>query len=310
MKPVDAVRVVNVTGYPRSGTTIFSRLLGELPSVCCIGEAIFVWTRGLLDNDLCGCGQPFWACSFWKAVGERAFGGWQHVDAERLANASRTLYPALGVAPRARRQQAPDVVHLAHSIRTMLQAAHDVSGAFWLVDSSKAYRYGGLLNRLPRTEAVFVHMVRDSRGIRYSARKQVRRPEVQDRLEYISNYSAGRLALSWTIHNVLHELQQGRCRGLRVRYEDFARSPDEAQRRVLGFLDLGPTGGGSDPPSSAAVDLGVAHTVSGNPNRFILGPLVVQEDTAWRRSLPWADRVTTTLITFPLLAHYGYLTRS
>lgn len=307
------VRVVNITGYPRSGTTIFSRLLGELPHFFCIGEAIFVWTRGLIDNDLCGCGRSFRDCPFWGAVGQRAFGGWDHVDAERLADASRTLYPAVSRLPvrhEARRQRQADIRHLALSLRRMLEAVHAESGAAWLVDSSKAYRYTRLLERLPQTRALPVHMVRDSRGVAHSAKKPTRRPEVVDRFELIPNYSTGRLALSWTVHNLLYGLQQAGAQGLRIRYEDFAKQPDVAQRRVLAALDSAPIDMGPDRSSPGTFDLGVTHTVSGNPNRFSTGTSIIREDRAWRQSLSRSDWLTATLITLPLLGRYGYLTQS
>ena len=85
-------RVLFLSGLGRSGTTILERVLGELPGVCSAGELVHLWQRGVLDDELCGCGEPFSRCGFWTEVGRRAFGGWR---ASSLAGA-----PVGGPAPR------------------------------------------------------------------------------------------------------------------------------------------------------------------------------------------------------------------
>ena len=63
----------------------------------------------------------------------------------------------------------------------------------------------------------------------------------------------------------------------------------------LGFID-GPT-----------VQLDTDHTVAGNPMRFEHGSFELRVDDAWRTSLDARDRRITTVLTWPLLAAYGYL---
>ena len=45
-----------------------------------VGELSAIWEKGLRDNHLCGCGEPFAKCEFWERVGDLAFGGWDNVD--------------------------------------------------------------------------------------------------------------------------------------------------------------------------------------------------------------------------------------
>ena len=66
-------RVLYLGGLGRSGTTLVERLLGELPSVCALGEVVHLWQRDVLNDERCGCGAKFSACTFWKRVGEQAF---------------------------------------------------------------------------------------------------------------------------------------------------------------------------------------------------------------------------------------------
>src|SRR2546430_17108956 len=73
-------RVLYIGGLGRSGTTLLERLLGELPGACALGEVVHLWDRDVRDDERCACGRPFSGCDFWRAVGERAFGGWDRVD--------------------------------------------------------------------------------------------------------------------------------------------------------------------------------------------------------------------------------------
>src|SRR4051812_48764894 len=77
-------KVLYVGGSGRSGTTLLDRMLGQVPGVWSTGELARVWDNGLRDNELCGCGEPFWECAFWREVGDAAFGGWHQVDVEHV----------------------------------------------------------------------------------------------------------------------------------------------------------------------------------------------------------------------------------
>src|SRR6266516_3342272 len=80
-----AQRVVYIAGLGRSGSTLLERLLGELPGVCAVGEVVHMWRRSIVDDERCGCGEPFARCGFWRGVGEAAFGGWAAVAVCRVA---------------------------------------------------------------------------------------------------------------------------------------------------------------------------------------------------------------------------------
>ncbi len=84
-------RVVYLGGLGRSGTTLLERLLAARPGVCAAGETVHLWQRGLVRNELCGCGLPFAACPFWHRVGEHAFGGWAEIDPGRVTRLAASV---------------------------------------------------------------------------------------------------------------------------------------------------------------------------------------------------------------------------
>src|SRR4029453_6885844 len=60
-------------------------MLGAVPGSVNAGELNAIFSRVATENQRCGCGEPFAACPFWTAVGDRAFGGWSEVTA-RMAH--------------------------------------------------------------------------------------------------------------------------------------------------------------------------------------------------------------------------------
>ena len=70
----EPVRVLYVSGWVYSGSTLLSNILGEIEGVFAAGEVRHIWRRGLLEDRPCGCGAAFSACPFWSAVVEEAFG--------------------------------------------------------------------------------------------------------------------------------------------------------------------------------------------------------------------------------------------
>src|SRR5205085_9040571 len=100
-------RVVFLAGLGRSGTTLLERALAELPGVQALGEVNHLWRRSLVDDELCGCGEPFSRCPHWRAVGDRAFGGWDNVDVSAVEAAQSEAMRLRHIAGLARSRSAP-----------------------------------------------------------------------------------------------------------------------------------------------------------------------------------------------------------
>lgn len=304
--------VVYIGGSGRSGSTLLERLLGEVPGVATLGEVVHLPSRGLVEGETCGCGEPLTTCPFWGPVGREAFGGWDAVDGEgwqalqhRVDRNRHLAQLAVPVTGAFRRDLADHVARLERLYR----AAATVSGAPVLVDSSKHASTAFALRHLRAVDVRFVHLVRDSRGVAYSWTKEVARPETASG-ELMPTYSPVSAAGWWDAFNLmLAGLGAMGAPVERLRYEDVLADPATALRRILT-----PTGLPLEPGWDAFLTpegarLGPSHSVAGNPMRFRTGTIPLRTDEAWRQALPATDRRLVTALTSPFLAAYGYIGR-
>jgi hypothetical protein len=304
-------RVLYVGGFGRSGSTLLELCLGALPGVCALGEVVHLWQRGLVENQLCGCGEPFAGCPFWQRVGDQAFGGWDRLDVgEILAlkeSVDRNRFEPQLLGPRLGRRRAAAVQRYTGLYRSIYLAALATTGAQLVVDSSKHVSLATCLRWSRDLDLRLVHVVRDSRGVAYSWAKHVRRPEITSSVEYMPTYTPSASAGLWLAHNVMFEalVARGTAREL-VRYEDFVADPPGTVARIAAFAGLStvPLHAGDLGPHE--VRLSANHTVAGNPTRFRVGAVQVRRDDAWRRDMPGARRRLVTALTAPLLLRYGY----
>jgi hypothetical protein len=308
-------RVLFVGGCGRSGSTLVDRILGQVPGVSSIGEVVHIWRRGLLGNQLCGCGEPFPDCPFWTKVGAEAFGGWEGVDGRELLALQRRVdrhrFVPLMLAPWVLPSYARDLRRHVEVLAALYRGIASVSGARVIVDSTKHASYAFLLRRVPGLDLRILHLVRDARGVAYSWTKVVEKPEITGRVEHMPRYSPMRMALRWLTTNALfHALRAIGVPSLFVRYESLIERPREQLERIVRFAGV-PVGDRDLPITGEhAVHLDPTHSVAGNPMRFTRGEVELRLDEQWRRAMPVWQRATVTAIASPMLAAYRYPLRS
>ena len=303
-------RVLYLGGLGRSGTTLVERLLGELPGVVALGEVVHLWQRDLRDNERCGCGARFSACTFWRRVGERAFGGWGNVDVARIHAlrdaVERTRHIPRLAATLAAAGASADVREYAGYYAKVYAAAADVAGAEVVVDSSKHSALAHVLRFADDVDLRVVHVVRDPRGVAYSWTKTVARPET-DGAEDMTRYSPARSALLWNAHNAAFGLLARRGVGVRrIQYEEFLSDPRAALIRLADFAGLALTTDDLAFLRPEYADLKVGHSAAGNPMRFTVGRLPLRRDDDWVRALPSGQRRLVGAVCAPMLRAYGY----
>jgi len=305
-----ATRVLYVGGAGRSGSTVLGQILGQVPGFVHVGELVFIWRRGVMDNQLCGCGQPFLDCPFWTEVGERAFGGWTRDDANAAAAQQRRVertrhIPAL-LAPSLSSGYRAELAGYAERMHRLYDAIRDVSAGSVIVETSKAPSHALLLRRVRGLSLAVCLLVRDSRGVAYSWTRRKARPEVAEET-YMDIYSPQRAALEWTSFNAAFTMAPALGVPLqRLRYEDFVAHPAREIRRLVDFA-AGPLVALPDIFGGESVTLSPDHSVAGNPVRFASGQVALRSDDEWRTAMPRGQRVAMTAMTAPWLLRYGYL---
>ncbi len=294
-------RVLYVAGTGRSGSTLLARILDRTDGVFAAGELRYVWQRGIVDDRVCGCGEPFSRCPFWTEVLDRAFGGRAGVDTDEVLAAQRAL-TRLRHVPRlvvGRKLCTPAYVD---ALSRLYRAVADTAGCELIVDSSKLPSYGFVLEAVPNVDVRTVHLVRDPRGTAYSWSRAKSLPDGDGRMQQMSTLKSSTLWLAWNA--AAPALFRDSDRYCVIRYEDLVARPREVVDGILTFA--GHRGNGAAFVGERTVSLDRSHTVAGNPNRLESGPVELRADQAWTKALGRGRRAMVTAITTPLLGRFNY----
>lgn len=312
-RDVTRPRLVFIAGTNRCGSTLLERMLGQVPGSCSVGELVHLWERGVLEDQRCGCGETFRSCPFWVHVGEEAFGGWSELGSvyDLKRRVDRHRYVPLMLAPQLSAAYAADLARFSDMLVRLYRSIAKASGSTVIIDSSKSSSYLLLLRRIPVIDLRLVHLVRDSRGVAYSATKRVKRPEIVRDDSYMPTYHPAQSAIEWDFYNSMFELMRASgIPGLRLRYEDLVADPRHQLSRVFHLGGLVVDDSALTFLQDGTASLGTTHTISGNPMRFRTGAVPLSLDLEWRDRLRPRQRRMVTLLTWPLLKRYGYDTRS
>jgi hypothetical protein len=262
-------KLVYIGGYGHSGSTLLEYLLAAHPRVLACGEvASALRQRGRKEK--CTCGLPAKECPVWGALqaSPHALEGWTHEG-------------------------------LTLSLLEQARAHYAV-----MVDSSKTpWRQALAPFRLRRDlgdRFMLVHLVRDPRGVSWSAVKKAGRQGTRPLAALRSSVAA----LGWSIANAACEIFGRRYpdRYLRLRYEDLALDPAGVMRDL--FRKLLPDATWDPQAIGAGTN---RHQLYGNRLRGRgLSLADIKEDAAWLDDMPGASRALVLALTAPLRGRYGY----
>lgn len=279
--------LIYIVGCGRSGSTLLDIVLGQADGVASCGEVSELLRRGWSGANYCSCGTRIGECAFWGQVRERWFGGVSAGEERKVLRRLRRVerYRSLLRAP------ASDLAFYASQIRQLYDAIRAVSGATWLVDSSKNPVRLLRLTRALRCEVRVIHLVRHPLGVVASLSKGFAENPSQGVEREIRPIGPLRSAFSWLIANSTASLV---CRKVKatssvVRFEDFVKHP----ARVLGTLEALRE---LPAPSRSQVlgRLSIGHLAGGNRLRMAeavrLDPSRLQEPRM-SRPASWAVRL-------------------
>ena len=304
----DRLKVLYVTGFGRSGTTILDNILGQLDGVFAAGELHYIWDRSLEQNRLCACGEAFADCPVWQRV-MASLGADYEPDTARLVQLRESFNPRRSIWARLRGSShtaSPEVAEYAAAMERLYRAVAAATESRIVVDSSKSPALGHLLDAMPGIDPYVVHLVRDPRAVAFSwLKKKVYDPSGDEPM-YMSQHPPARSSKLWLVWNLTAEMIWARRSGryLRLRYEDFADRPRETLEKVVRLIldEVPPLPFVGD----FEVNLTRSHSMAGNPSRFETGTVTIRRDDTWREQLPRSTRRLVTLLTWPLARRYGY----
>ena len=199
---------------------------------------------------------------------------------------------------------------LSHSELTLAIRDHVSRDYEVMVDSSKtAWGSFSIPFRLFKPlgqDFLLIHVVRDPRGVCWSALRTSWRPKKGRPPARLTG--AFRVAVGWMAANLACETFGWRHRNnyLRVRYEDLIRTPAEVIGKILRKSSL-------TLPASLEPDdeRDNRHQLYGNAMRFkALHVTDLREDLAWKSLMPRGYRFLVRAICWPLYKRYGYHTWS
>lgn len=302
----NCIDVLYIAGEGRSGSTIVGNLIGEFSDFFHAGELRYIWKRGLLEDQSCGCGRKFSACPFWVEVLKNAFGSRSGIDLKAMLLAAhkvsrvrrRPLKTMFSEPPMENALLTEYIVNLTQ----LYNAIHIHCGQRIIIDSSKSPYYLFVLNNVANIRLHVLHLVRDPRAVAFSRSRRKENFEADP----LSISNPHRSARKWVESNraVRYLLDHIKANNILVRYEDFISAPDRTLESIHKFLGL-----------SIHVNrfsrgykhvLKQNHTVWGNPCRFNRGPVELRVDNKWRTWMPWHESAWVTLYTFRLRSILGY----
>lgn len=293
------VRVAFICSAAHSGSTLLDLLLGSHPEAVSLGEITHL-PKNLALNTACTCGAPARDCRVWARI----------LDAVEQIPAFRSLrqdpyvlnlglIKASDVIDR-RQQTAARMAYrkVAYSLcyanlrwgvpigtiyeqalgaparnkLLLFDAVAKVLAKRLVVDSSKHYLEAVSLYRSAPSDVRVILLVRDGRGVYYSALKRGR------------SYSAAVNAWEQTYRRALPILERHvhRTHLLKVRYEDLAEAPERELRRLCSFLGVTYD---AEMLEFAAKE---HHILNGNNMRFNPDGQI-RPDLSWRQHLSPVD---------------------
>jgi hypothetical protein len=93
-------------------------------------------------------------------------------------------------------------------------------------------------------------------------------------------------------------------RSLFLRHEEFIADPAGTIDRLLALVGADQE---ANPVRGRRVELHPNHTVTGNPDRFLTGQIVLRDaDDRWMTSLSRRARLAAATLAWPLFRRYGY----
>lgn len=300
------MKTLMIAGNGRSGSTILGNVLGAANNALHLGELHWIWTRGLVEDWLCGCGAAVRRCVFWKKVLDGMPVVVDRTEAARMELRQRRVCRDIWKNDHL---LSPSHAHAYVSRVSDLWDRIQAQGPRLVIDSSKNPCQLAVLHEVMGDNLCVVHLLRDPRAIAYSWLRPVRRTDSPTR-ESFQRTDLAVTVQSWLRRNATIEnfLTRTSTPSIRVRYEDFVSDPMKTLKKIKSLV-----GEPIEYPRviDGLVQLKTTHTISGNPGRMRQrGQVKLRLDDEWLLDMKPQDRDFVTGGIGAQLKHYGYSVQS
>lgn len=299
------MKVLYISGYERSGSTIFHNVVGQSPGLCACGEIRQIWHRALLQERPCGCGvEPLAECPFWRRVLESAYGDIDNVLPKKwykYRKRTRNRHFPLIFLPGGEAFLNKWLGDYHGVVHDLYKSISRTSSCSVVVDSSKSPTHAWLLSNISGVDVYVLHLVRDPRGVGYSILKRKRKghPDYQ-------KYSLHRSSVEWCILNYFSEsLKKVGVDYKRVKYESFIQDPGEVVSKIIEWITRDEVIVSWIKDNT--VSLQDTHTAVGSPHRFTTGSIELREDKRWENFLTKQEIKKVNRWAGCLMQRYCYL---
>jgi hypothetical protein len=279
MEGIGVTRLVYIGGFGQSGTTLIESLLTANPDVVACGEVVNGF-QGRSGRELkCSCRKSAKDCPIWGVLDRGSNAPWSH-DALVL-----TL-----------------LEHVESKYRVLCDSSKTTWGSI-----TTPFRFKRLLG----PKFFLLHVVRDPRGVCWSAMRLPQRKTVRKKRRNLTERLLSRpiprclrTTIGWWVANLSCELFGWfyPAQYVRLRYEDVARAPHKALYGLLNAISPDLSVRLAEPGANDN-----RHQIYGNPmrrQRLLFAD--VRFDDGWKSEMAPQHRWLAGALTWPLRTRYGY----
>jgi hypothetical protein len=283
-------KVLYIAGSGRSGSTLLSRLLGEIEGFINAGEAARYLFARYKPRDLpCGCGKSVLDCPFWEDIVSVV----PSHETKKLAKKYMRIrfYPFLFLFFKSRKF-SNHLKKIGKELGSLYSQIASKTNGKVIVDSSKSPDFAYLLNKNEKLDLYIVHVVKDPRGVASSWSKTK---------AYLHPQSVIRTGAGWLVQNSIIEfLRLRKIQYKRIIFEDFIANPKRTLEEILTFIKSGQMDLSFLQATKASIRS--QHNLASNPDKLSETQEISIKPRRW--DLPLYKNILVSVVTFPLLVKY------
>lgn len=268
----EAPTVFYIAGEGRSGSTIVDRCLGTIEDAASFNEMHEIVNQYLLNRKACSCGELPQDCPFWTSVLKPLAEIYDLAEMQKLhhkLDGSAQFFKILfGLYATSTKEELAKYGAFTRDLYTRIAKE---AGVRVIIDSSKNPTRAIFLKRHAGLDVYCLHLIRDPNSVIASWSTQ--KASNQDQLPI---YSTGHSAVRWIAKNLMCDFIRFVAPFRRLRYEVFCEAP---RKHIEALRDLVPAVKGSATGfvTDDTVNLGLMHSLQGNPDRFSSGATTIKK---------------------------------